>query len=321
MQGTAKTFAEGVLLRRENRSELPMSDETGLLSGRIIIMLKSIRWTALTLCGCAGFFALAETSAWAQFGTSGQTTSSAFGSRTLGGSTSANRTGRSTGASNAGSLNGLSGAGGQGQQGAGTGTGAPTGERYVRGNRTGSFVGADTGDGALNSYSAQAGGAGGLGGMMGNQMMMQAFRQSQNQNQNQSKQNAKTTLRTAFKVGFETPPVMTAAATSRLQVRYANLPALKGKSRIEAVMEGDTLVLRGQVQSAADKELAEDLLSLEPGVGQVRNELEIVQSSSAPRRETPVSVNSAESLESANSAAPTSGEPSAPKRVSRPLER
>lgn len=325
MQGTAKTLTEGVLLRREVRSDLPMSNGIAgngtAVSGRMTIMLKSIRWTALTLCGCAGFFALAEQSARAQFGSSGQTSSSAFGSRTLGGSSSANRTGRSTGASNSGSLNGLSGAGGQGQQGAGISAGAPTGERFVRGNRApGSFVGADTGDGALNSYSAQAGGAGGLGGLMGNQMMMQAFRQSQGQTQNQNKQNAKTTLRTAFKVGFESAPVTTSAFTSQLQVRYANLPALMGKSRIEAVMEGDTLVLRGQVQSAAEMELAEDLLSLEPGVGPVRNELEIVRSLSAPQPETPVSVNST-GFDSVNSESAESAAPSAPKSVSRPLER
>lgn len=277
-------------------------------------MLKNIRWTALTLAGLAGTLSVYVDSASAQFSSSGNTGTSAFGSRTLGGSTSSNRTGRSTGASNSGSLNGLSGAGasGTGTTAGAMGTGAPTGERFVRGNRQGAFVGADTGDGAANSYSGaaggMAGGLGGLGGGMGNQMMMQAFRQSQQgQNQAGKQQQNKLTVRTPFKVDFMPQPQLTTTFTSRMQTRFLNLPALKGKGSIEPVLEGDTLVLRGRVESAADRQLAEDLLSLEPGVSQVRNELEIVQSASAP---VPVSA-----------VAPASAEPLAPKRVSRPLER
>jgi hypothetical protein len=264
-------------------------------------MLKQIRWTALTLAGLAGTFSVLADSANAQ----GTTTQSSFGTRTLGGSASSNRTGQ-------GSTSGTNSTNGQGGTGTGTmagalGTGAPTGERYVRGNRNGAFVGSDTGDGASNSYSQQAGGAGGLGGAMGNQMMMQAFRQSQQQNQAGKQQQTKLAVRTPFRVDFMAQPQLTTTFTARMQTRYLNLPALKGKGSIEPVLEGDTLVLRGRVESAADRKLVEDLLSLEPGVNQVRNELEIVQSASAP---VPVSVES-----------PVSAEPLAPKRVSRPVER
>ncbi|WP_390844824.1 BON domain-containing protein [Anatilimnocola floriformis] len=92
-----------------------------------------------------------------------------------------------------------------------------------------------------------------------------------------------------------------------MQTRYSNLPALKGKGNIEPVLEGDVLVLRGSVESAADRQLAEDLLSLEPGVNQVRNELVIGQPASAP---VPVSL-----------VVPATAAPSAPKIASRPLER
>ncbi len=277
-------------------------------------MRSQTRWTVLTLSGLAGTFLLFADSANAQFSMSGNTGTSAFGSRTLGGSTSSNRTGRSTGASNSGSLNGLSGQGGQGaQSSAAMGAGAPTGERFMRGNRNGAFVGADTGDGAANSYSGMAGGAGGmngmggLGGMMGNQMMMQAFRQSQQgQNQAGKQQQNKLAVRVPFRVDYMAQPQLTTTFTSRMQTRYSNLPALKGKSSIELVLEGDILVLRGQVESEADRQLAEDLLSLEPGVSQVRNELGIVRPASAPA--VPVSF-------------PASAEPLAPRRVSRPLER
>jgi len=281
-------------------------------------MLKLIRLSSFVVAGAASFMLTAET-ATAQFGNSGNTTTSAFGSRTLGGSTSSNRTGRSIGASNSGSLNGLSGANGQSQGQGGVagamGSGAPTGERFVRGNRSGAFVGADTGDGAANSYSGMGGGAtgmggmgGGLGGMLGNQMMMQAFRQgAQGQNRNGNQQQNKLKIRTPFRVDAIDQPSLTTTFTARMQTRYANLPALAGKGKIEPVLEGDTLVLRGHVETAADRKLAEDLLSLEPGVSQVRNELEIVQPASAP---VPASV-----------VAPASEAPSAPRRVSRPLER
>jgi osmotically-inducible protein OsmY len=291
-------------------------------------MSARIRWTCLTLASLfwAGLFA-ADASA--QFGMSGNTSTGSFGSRTLGGSTSSNRTGRSTGASNSGSLTGLSGQGGQGGQGmagGALGTGAPTGERYVRGNRNGAFVGADTGDGAANSYSGMAGGmngmngmggAGGLGGMMGNQMMMQAFRQNQQrtQGQNQNQQN-KLQVRIPFRVDSISAPPLTTAFTSRMTTRYANLPALAGKGNIAMVMEGDTLVLQGQVQSAADRQLAEDLLSLEPGVTLVRNELEIAQ----PELPIPVSTSSAGNPAS-NLETAAYVPPSAPRRVSQPLER
>lgn len=285
-------------------------------------MSARIRWTCLTLASLfwAGLFA-ADASA--QFSMGGNTSSGSFGSRTLGGSTSSNRTGRSTGASNAGSLTGLSGQGGQGMTSGALGTGAPTGERYVRGNQQGKFVGADTGDGASNSYSGMAGGmngmggAGGLGGMMGNQMMMQAFRQNQqrNQGQNQNQQN-KQQVRIPFRVDSISAPPLTTRFTARMTTRYANLPALAGKGNIAMVMEGETLVLQGQVQSAADRQLAEDLLSLEPGVNLVRNELEIAP----PELPTPVTTSSA--ANPASNLEPVAYvQPSAPRRVSQPLER
>lgn len=277
-------------------------------------MHKQIRWTALILAGLAGTFSVLADSASAQFSMSGNSGTSAFGSRTLGGSTSSNRTGRSTGASNSGSLNGLSGGTGGAAGAAGAmGSGAPTGERFVRGNRSGAFVGADTADGASNSYSQQAGGmagglGGGLGGAMGNQMMMQAFRQSQQgQSRTGNQQQNKLAVRVPFRVDYMAQPQLTTTFTSRMQTRYSNLPALKGKGSIEPVLEGEILVLRGQVESEADRQLAEDLLSLEPGVSQVRNELVVVLPVSAP---VPVSM-----------VTPASAEQSVPRRVSRPLER
>ncbi len=279
-------------------------------------MFTRIRWTAITLATLAGgAWILMVEPAVAQFG-GGTTSTGSFGTRTLGGSASSNRTGQSSGVGGTGSQTG------QGT-GTGTGTGAGAGgsggsttlsgsERFLKANRgAGSFVGADSGDAVNPLSTGGAAGQGAMGGAMGNQMMMQAFRQSQQQGQNQQQnqgKNAKTQLRAAFKVGFETQPVVSTAFTTRLQTRFDNLPALKDKGSITTSMEGDVLVLRGQVASAADRKLAEDLLSLEPAVSQVRNELVIVQSASVNPATT-------------NPAKPASAGALAPASVSRPVER
>src|SRR5688572_13057587 len=123
---------------------------------RLFTRVASIGLVAGVAFGCLPY-------ANAQFG--GTTGTSAFGTRTLGGSSTANRTGRSTGASNSPLANsgiGQSQSGGQGQGAAGPGTSGNTvtgSERYVRGNQKGSFVGADSSD-ATNPFSqAAAGGA------------------------------------------------------------------------------------------------------------------------------------------------------------------
>lgn len=251
----------------------------------------------------------------------GSTGTSAFGSRTLGGgTTTANRTGRSAGAANPASASGTSGIGGAAGQQAGPGTSgnSVTGsERYVRGNQKGNFVGADSGD-ASNPFSQQAAGANGMMGMsgmngMGGMQMMNSLRQQQQNQQGRNQQtNKNNKLRPSFRVGYEIAPPLTTTFTARQQHRYSNLPALRNKGQIEVLIEGDTLVLRGQVGSAADKKLAEDLLSLEPEVTAVRNELEIV----------PGAASSPAGSSSLNSPARDSSVAvSAPRTVSQPVER
>lgn len=53
-------------------------------------------------------------------------------------------------------------------------------------------------------------------------------------------------------------------------------PQIARISPISVTMEKDTAVLRGQVRSQRDRQLAEDIVRLEPGVWGVRNELVIV---------------------------------------------
>jgi hypothetical protein len=52
-------------------------------------------------------------------------------------------------------------------------------------------------------------------------------------------------------------------------------PQLAGTSRIEVLVAGRTAILRGEVPSAADRERAEILLTFEPGISAIQNELQV----------------------------------------------
>ena len=64
--------------------------------------------------------------------------------------------------------------------------------------------------------------------------------------------------------------------------RSASLPSRAG---IQAMMEGDSVVLRGTVGSADERQLAEAMARLTPGVFDLRNELQVRET--APKTESP----------------------------------
>lgn len=55
----------------------------------------------------------------------------------------------------------------------------------------------------------------------------------------------------------------------------ARSPYLSDSSHIEVLMAGRTAILRGAVLSATEREIAEMLLSFEPGISEIRNELQV----------------------------------------------
>jgi osmotically-inducible protein OsmY len=55
------------------------------------------------------------------------------------------------------------------------------------------------------------------------------------------------------------------------------------KDTIKVKVDGETIVLDGQVRSDQEKRLAENMLRLTPGVHQVQNNLQVVQTAPAPR--------------------------------------
>ena len=74
------------------------------------------------------------------------------------------------------------------------------------------------------------------------------------------------------------PPETAGSHLARILQR---VPSIRQAGPIQVIMENQTAVLRGRVATAADRELAENLARLEPGVWRVRNELVVGPSAAA----------------------------------------
>lgn len=190
-----------------------------------------------------------------------------FGSRTTGGSIGARA--RSFGGA---------------QSGIGSGMGAASGElsgneRFMRGNRQpGQFVGTDVGDignfiGAMQGADSQFGSSG------------SRRNRGSGQNRNQSDYNGRnregrdgggarsaqrTTMPRRVIVAFDQPRPAPSRVSAALQRRLTRLEPL---SSVAVTIEGHQAVLRGLVATAHDRDLAEQLIRLEPGIDAVQNEL------------------------------------------------
>ncbi len=144
-------------------------------------------------------------------------------------------------------------------------------------------VGQQSGLGGLGGMSSGMMGMGGLGGMGGMGMgRMGAFgNMFGNQfgmNQGMNQQGGASKLRIPTKIGFATPttPAVATARSQKFASRIPKIPSFKGVSGLNVQMAGETAVIRGTVQSEEQKELVERLAKLEPGISDVRNELEVV---------------------------------------------
>lgn len=146
-------------------------------------------------------------------------------------------------------------------------------ERFVRGARQqGQFVGADNRD-TTNLFSALAG---------QNSQTRPAPRIQQQPNPNQQLNNANRTtganrqkLIVPLSLGFEVSRVSSTASGDIIAKRLAKLPGLALTSPLEVSLNSDEATLRGTVATERDRELAERLVLLEPGVSRVRNELQV----------------------------------------------
>jgi hypothetical protein len=196
------------------------------------------------------------------------TSSGMFGSRNMGGGTQAGQR----------SLTGGGGGSAQSLDQMNANAGQITGnERFMRGNRQGQFVGSDTTD--LRNLFSQMGQTNGRQGMQGLNNMNQNGPNQPDGGGNQRQRIAYTLQRRiAFDVPARAPAALSATLTQRITAIAPNLP-------IDVQMVGRIAVLRGTVGSQHARDLAAQVVLLEPGVSSVQNELEVAESQPLPEQQ------------------------------------
>lgn len=231
---------------------------------------RLIRRVLCVVCGC--LVALGGSEALAQFQSSplssqGRTSTGTFGNRTVGaaGGLSA-RSGSMFGGGGAGGS--VAGATQQNQQ-----VGMVEGsERFLRSNRQGQFVGADTADTpqigsfgqALNNFIAGPNGRNA---------------RDANQSLNTQTQNRRP-YRTTIRVGFDYPAPAPGTLAAQLTTQLQRARLAPSQNSVVVEVQGHTAILRGQVATAHARALAEQLVLLEPGIEQVDNQLEVAEPAS-----------------------------------------
>ncbi len=205
----------------------------------------------------------------AQFSSAART-SSASGSPLTSGTSAA------TGA--AGATSGFGGLAGGNAANRTSGTGQPTFglQQATQGNAQNAFIGG-------RNQQQFIGGNPLTGQQQNNRQQQQNNRRNNNNNnQNDNNQNGQAqqtqdprrAIRPQYRVAFDELPRPTTEIRSTLQPRFDSLsqtPALRGVA-YELDTEG-VVVLRGTVETPAQRRLAENVVRLEPGVKKVRNEL------------------------------------------------
>jgi osmotically-inducible protein OsmY len=210
-----------------------------------------------------------------------------FGSRSLGSSLSPGNRGFA-----GGSATGARGAGSQGVLGAtqrndGTVGQFGANDRFVRGNRqAGAFVGADTSD--VPAALTQLFGGSGMSGQRGRSQQQGRQGSQGNPNQAQSGRSGggrmaqqQTQYRISRSLGFNYTMPPAPQLQTQLGERLKALPSVKTLGPIDVSLQQRTVVLRGTVATAHDRDLAERLALLEAGVDLVQNELTIAPPANA----------------------------------------
>src|SRR5262249_31372936 len=145
-------------------------------------------------------------------------------------------------------------------------------QQLQAGGSTG-YVGQST---ANSAGVFNASGQRGMGNQNFNALRTLATQSRQNQfNAQQAQKASRTTtqaqaqFRVPLRLGFQPTAAANNAPMPKLQTSIAKAPGMTKLGPIEATLEGTTAVLRGRVATEADRQLAEGLARLEPGVGAV----------------------------------------------------
>ena len=95
----------------------------------------------------------------------------------------------------------------------------------------------------------------------------------QNQNNNQQE----TTIRAKVSLGFTYVPPSAAVRTERINDLMSRMRLPTAYENVNVVMQGRTAIMRGNVATESEARFVMQLLSLEPGVDEVQNELVLTE--------------------------------------------
>jgi hypothetical protein len=87
--------------------------------------------------------------------------------------------------------------------------------------------------------------------------------------------------RVRIEQGFAAPPTAAGPARQAAVDRAQQALVRKGLEGVDATVSGETVVLRGVVAADYDRQLAEQLFALEPGIAAVDNQLTVADDSGA----------------------------------------
>ncbi len=128
---------------------------------------------------------------------------------------------------------------------------------------------------AVSRVTSSMGGRGGFGGGFGGWRRTRGiWRHNNNQNAQ-----SETKVRAVLRIGFPVEGRTSSATAQMVNQRFSNMPLPPSLANVKITMEGRTAVLRGQIDAVEDGKLVENLLSLEPGIDGVKNELVIAGAS------------------------------------------
>lgn len=208
------------------------------------------------------------------FGNFGLGTASGFGS--IGGNSGA--TGVQGATAGMSSLGGLSGAGGTGSQAGGLGGLGGIGSGFDPSFGASQMASGLATAAAVSRVTSQLGGRGGIGGGFGGGGFGGGRGGSNGANNNQNAQ-SKTKVRAVLRIGFPIEGRTSSATAQMVTERFAKMPLPPSLDNVQITMQGRTAILRGQIETAEDGKLVENLLSLEPGIDGVKNELVVAGAS------------------------------------------
>jgi hypothetical protein len=145
------------------------------------------------------------------------------------------------------------------------------GNSYGTGGAQQNFIGRDAGD--MQATFGQMGKA-------GTQFFNNMNRNMKNNNRRSTKktvQNPGQPIRVAVKVAFDAPRPASDQMAREVRTRLARILAEHHMSQPILTVEGDTIVLSGTAKSENERDVISQLLAIEPGIRNVRNEMTVGQ--------------------------------------------